>query len=122
MLTFDLNVTMEVLVINSVVQGFAVGIVWVPITAVAFGTLDAKHYAEASAVFHLLAQYRLELLHLAVDCRDRAHVRRQLQPHDRDDHALQPRADDAGHDRGMGFRHGAGTCQGGEGNHCARRR
>src|SRR5207344_1997948 len=54
MLTFDLNVTMEVLVINSVVQGFAVGIVWVPITAVAFGTLDAKHYAEASAVFHLL--------------------------------------------------------------------
>ena len=35
-------------------QGFAVGIVWVPITAVAFGTLDPKHYAEASAVFHLL--------------------------------------------------------------------
>jgi DHA2 family multidrug resistance protein len=54
MLTFDLNVTMEVLVINSVVQGFAVGIVWVPITAVAFGTLDARHYAEASAIFHLL--------------------------------------------------------------------
>jgi len=26
----------------------------VPITAVAFGTLDAKHYAEASAIFHLL--------------------------------------------------------------------
>src|SRR5882762_4793473 len=54
MLTFDLNVTMEILVINSVIQGFAVGIVWVPITAVAFGTLDAKHYAEASAIFHLL--------------------------------------------------------------------
>ena len=54
MLTFDLNVTMEVLVINSAIQGFAVGIVWVPITAVAFGTLDARHYAEASAVFHLL--------------------------------------------------------------------
>jgi DHA2 family multidrug resistance protein len=28
--------------------------VWVPITAVAFGTLDAKHYAEASSIFHLL--------------------------------------------------------------------
>jgi len=54
MLTFDLNVTMEVLVINSMIQGFAVGVVWVPITAVAFGTLDARHYAEASAVFHLL--------------------------------------------------------------------
>ena len=54
MLTFDLNVTMELLVVNSMIQGFAVGVVWVPITAVAFGTLDAKHYAEASAIFHLL--------------------------------------------------------------------
>jgi DHA2 family multidrug resistance protein len=54
MLSFDLNVTMEILVVNSVIQGFAVGIVWVPITAVAFGTLDARHYAEASAIFHLL--------------------------------------------------------------------
>lgn len=54
MLTFDLNVTMEILVINSAIQGFAVGVVWVPITAVAFGTLDPKHYAEASAIFHLL--------------------------------------------------------------------
>jgi MFS transporter, DHA2 family, multidrug resistance protein len=54
MLTFDLNVSMEILVANSTIQGFAVGVVWVPITAVAFGTLDPKYYAEASAVFHLL--------------------------------------------------------------------
>ena len=54
MLTFDLNVTMEILVVNSAIQGFAVGVVWVPITAVAFGTLEAKHYAEASSIFHLL--------------------------------------------------------------------
>jgi MFS transporter, DHA2 family, multidrug resistance protein len=54
MLTFDLNVTMEILVVNSAIQGFAVGVVWVPITAVAFGTLEARHYAEASAIFHLL--------------------------------------------------------------------
>lgn len=54
MLTFDLNVTMEILVINSTVQGFAVGVVWVPITVVAFDTLEAKDYAEASAIFHLL--------------------------------------------------------------------
>ncbi len=54
MLTFDLNVTLEILIVNSAIQGFAVGVVWVPITAVAFGTLDAKHYAEASAIFHLL--------------------------------------------------------------------
>ena len=54
MLTFDLNVTMEILVINSAIQGFAVGVVWVPITVVAFDTLDAKDYAEASSIFHLL--------------------------------------------------------------------
>jgi DHA2 family multidrug resistance protein len=54
MLTFDLNVTMEILIANSAIQGFAVGVVWVPITAVAFGTLEARHYAEASAIFHLL--------------------------------------------------------------------
>jgi DHA2 family multidrug resistance protein len=54
MLTFDLNVTMEILVINSAIQGFAVGVVWVPITVVAFGTLEAKDYAEASSIFHLL--------------------------------------------------------------------
>ena len=116
MLTFDLNVTMELLVINSAIQGFAVGIVWVPITAVAFGTLDAETLRRGLGSLPPLAQYRLELLHLAVDCRDRARIGRQLQPHDRDDHALQPRADDAGHDRGLEFRHGAGTCAGGEGN------
>lgn len=54
MLTFDLNVNMEILIANSAVQGFAVGFVWVPLTSVAFGTLDARHYAEASAIFHLL--------------------------------------------------------------------
>lgn len=54
MLTFDLNVNMEILIANSAIQGFAVGVVWVPITATAFGTLDAKHYAEASSIFHLL--------------------------------------------------------------------
>src|SRR5262249_49506555 len=48
------NVTMEILIANSAIQGFAVGVVWVPITAIAFGTLDAKNYAEASAIFHLL--------------------------------------------------------------------
>ena len=54
MLTFDLNVTMEILVINSAIQGFAVGVVWVPITVVAFDTLESKHYAEAASIFHLL--------------------------------------------------------------------
>src|SRR5881394_4042680 len=54
MLTFDLNVTMETLMLNSAFQGFAVGTVWVPMTMVAFDTLAAKDRAEAASVFHLL--------------------------------------------------------------------
>jgi DHA2 family multidrug resistance protein len=45
---------METLALNSAVQGFAVGSVWVPLTMVAFETLAAKDRAEASSVFHLL--------------------------------------------------------------------
>jgi hypothetical protein len=33
------------------------------------------------------AQHWIELFHFVVDCRDRAHLRRQLQPDDRNDHA-----------------------------------
>lgn len=54
MLTFDLNVTMEILVLNSAIQGFAVGMVWVPMTVATFDTLAPKDRAEASSVFHLL--------------------------------------------------------------------
>ena len=54
MLTFDLNVSFEVLALNSAVQGFAVGIVWVPMTMVTFATLRPHDRAEASSVFHLL--------------------------------------------------------------------
>ena len=54
MLTFDLNVTMQILILNSLVQGFAVGLIWVPLSVVAFDTLAADDRAEASAVFHLL--------------------------------------------------------------------
>jgi len=54
MMAFDLNVTMPMLVANSLLQGFAVGIIWVPMAVVAFDTLSPSHRAEASAVFHLL--------------------------------------------------------------------
>jgi DHA2 family multidrug resistance protein len=54
MVTLDLNVTMEILVWNSLIQGFAVGIIWVPLSVVAFDTLAPKDRAEASSVFHLL--------------------------------------------------------------------
>ena len=54
MLTLDLNVTMDILVWNSLIQGFSVGIIWVPLSVVAFDTLAPRDRAEASAVFHLL--------------------------------------------------------------------
>ena len=117
MLTFDLNVTMEILVLNSAIQGFAVGIVWVPMTMVAFDTLAAEGPRRGVLGVPSAAQYRIELLHLAVDRRDRAHHRRQLQPHDRDDHAVQSGADDAGHDRRVELRHRAGARQGRERDH-----
>src|SRR6478736_465562 len=54
MLTFDLNITMDILILNSLVQGFSVGMIWVPLSVVAFDTLAPSDRAEASAVFHLL--------------------------------------------------------------------
>jgi DHA2 family multidrug resistance protein len=54
MMTFDLNVTMSMLVWNSLIQGFSVGVIWVPLSVVAFSTLAPSHRAEASSVFHLL--------------------------------------------------------------------
>ena len=54
MASLDLNVTLKMLIANSLVQGFAVGIIWVPMSVVAFRTLPQADRAEASAVFHLL--------------------------------------------------------------------
>ena len=54
MLTFDLNVTMDILVLNSLVQGLSVGMIWVPLSVVAFDTLAPSDRAEAASVFHLL--------------------------------------------------------------------
>ena len=54
LMEIDLNVTPEELLWNSVVQGLATGIVWVPLSVMAFGTLDQRFMAEGMAVFHLL--------------------------------------------------------------------
>ena len=45
---------MSTLAANSVLQGMAVGIVWVPLTVTTFATLDTRHTPEAMALFHLL--------------------------------------------------------------------
>lgn len=50
----DLNVDMNSLVANSILQGFAVGIIWVPLTVATFRTLETRFWPEAMSVFHLL--------------------------------------------------------------------
>ncbi len=52
--TFDLNVTFTELALNAIVQGFAVGTIWVPLTVVTFSTLPASVRTETTAVYHLL--------------------------------------------------------------------
>ncbi len=52
--TFDLNVTFTELILNGIVQGLAVGTIWVPLTIATFSTLPASVRAETSSVFHLL--------------------------------------------------------------------
>ena len=50
----DLNVDMTTLVANSILQGFAVGIIWVPLTVATFRTLETRFWPEAMSVFHLM--------------------------------------------------------------------
>ena len=54
MMTFDMNVTSLDVGSTSAVQGFAVGILWVPLTIATFATLDSSKLAETMSVFHLL--------------------------------------------------------------------
>jgi DHA2 family multidrug resistance protein len=50
----NLDVDQTTLAINSLMQGFSVGVFWVPLTVVTFSTLPPEHRAEGSSVFHLL--------------------------------------------------------------------
>ncbi len=50
----NLEVSETTLAINSLMQGFSVGVFWVPLTVVTFSTLAPEFRAEGSSVFHLL--------------------------------------------------------------------
>ncbi|MBX3499877.1 MAG: DHA2 family efflux MFS transporter permease subunit [Alphaproteobacteria bacterium] len=50
----DLNVDMGTLLANSLVQGVAIGVIWVPLTLVTFSTTSPANLAEGTAVYHLL--------------------------------------------------------------------
>ena len=54
LMSIDLNVDMTTLVLNSILQGVTIGVIWVPLTLATFATLDERHTAEGMAVFHLL--------------------------------------------------------------------
>jgi len=54
LMTISLNTAPMEFALNGILQGFAVGIIWVPLTLVTFSTLDSKYLDETSSVFHLL--------------------------------------------------------------------
>jgi DHA2 family multidrug resistance protein len=54
LMSIDLNVGMDILAANSMLQGMAIGIIWVPLTIASFATLENRFWPEAMAVFHLL--------------------------------------------------------------------
>lgn len=54
LMAIDLNVDMGTLMLNSLVQGVAIGVIWVPLTLVTFSNISAANLAEATAVYHLL--------------------------------------------------------------------
>ena len=60
--SFDLNVTDWEVAWTGVLQGFGCGVLWVPISVVAFSTLDPKLVPDASAIFHLLRNYGSSVL------------------------------------------------------------
>jgi MFS transporter, DHA2 family, multidrug resistance protein len=54
LMSIDLNVDTHTLMLNSLCQGVAIGVIWVPLTLVTFSTISSANLAEATAVYHLL--------------------------------------------------------------------
>ncbi len=54
LMSVNLNVDTVTLMLNSVLQGFAVGIFWVPLTVATFSTLESRLMPEGMALFHLM--------------------------------------------------------------------
>ncbi len=50
----DLNVNYTTLTANAMLQGLAIGLIWVPLTTVTFSTVPREAMAEATAIYHLL--------------------------------------------------------------------
>ncbi len=57
MMSFDLNVDMNTLLMSNVLQGMSIGVSWVPLTVITFWTLAPEYRAEAMSMFHLLRNF-----------------------------------------------------------------
>lgn len=57
MISFDLNVDMNTLLLSNVIQGMSIGISWVPLTVITFWTLSPAFRGEAMSMFHLLRNF-----------------------------------------------------------------
>jgi len=53
----DVQPTVEAVFGPMLLQGFGVGLLWVPITMVTFNTLDPRHLPDASAVYHMVRNF-----------------------------------------------------------------
>ena len=54
MVHLDMNLTLWDVFWTNFVQGFALGVISVPVTMIAFSSLSSQDFAEGSAVFHML--------------------------------------------------------------------
>jgi DHA2 family multidrug resistance protein len=56
-MSFDLNVDLNSLILSNVFQGISIGVSWVPLTVITFWTLAPEYRAEAMSMFHLLRNF-----------------------------------------------------------------
>jgi DHA2 family multidrug resistance protein len=61
MAQFNLETDAVTVALNGVLQGIGSAIMWVPLSVVAFATLDARLMADASSIFHLLRNFGTSL-------------------------------------------------------------
>ena len=57
MMGFDLNVSMNTVILSNILQGISIGVSWVPLTVITFWTLRPEYRAEAMSMFHLLRNF-----------------------------------------------------------------
>jgi DHA2 family multidrug resistance protein len=55
--SFDLNVSMQELALNTMMQGVCIGLFWAPMALVTFATLPAERRATGMSLFHLLRTF-----------------------------------------------------------------